>query len=209
MNDYDADFVEPGPPPLLQRGNSRQWRDARNQMRNSVAPLLARNRKDFFSMTVVIIYFTLVNFIPEWSGADRAENCLAGPKLLAFNNYFAWLIMGSWLTIKLLFSLVVWRRASNMRMRGTVEEYLPRLNLIFMIIEVFYYLIAIPVWFYWSFTIWSTYNGSACFQGWNFLDFFNLMLIYLYSFSFAIAAVIVIPCVICCLPSIISNYNRR
>ena len=66
-------------------------------------PMLARNKKDFANAILFIIYMTLVNFIPIWAKSPRDPACVAGPRLLLFNNYYAWIVVGSWLTCKLLF----------------------------------------------------------------------------------------------------------
>ena len=122
---------------------------------------------------------------------------------------FAWVIFGSWLAFKLIFHFVVWNRARTARLTGAVEDYLPRIKTIFAFIEILYYLLAIPVWFFWSMNIWPGFNSAICFEGWIVVDFINIMLIYCYASCFAIAAAILVPCCICCLPCICAMWRER
>jgi len=88
-------------------------------------------------------------------------------------------------------------------MHGTVEEYVGRWTIVFTCIEAFFYMIAIPVWFYWSITIWWDWDSNVCYKGWITLDFVNILILYAYTCCFAIAAAFLVPCAICCAPAII------
>ena len=122
--------------------------------------------------------------------------------MLKFVNYFAWILFGSWFFLKLAFQFVVWNRARTARLNGTVEQYVGRITLVYGAIEGFFYLFAIPTWFYWSMVMWVDFDSTYCFKGWNMLDFLNVMMIYCYAFSFALAAACIVPCLICCFPCI-------
>ena len=91
-------------------------------------------------------------------------------------------------------------------MRGSAEEYVQRWTMVFTGIELFFHMLVIPVWFYWSFTIWTVWDWEVCFKGWITLDFVNILIIYVFTVGFALTAALVVPCIIVCCPCIFCKW---
>jgi len=121
--------------------------------------ILSLNKRDFKTMTIVISYFTLINFLPGLTNATRNNQCETGPKMLNFNNYFAWIVIGSWLVAKIVTSLIVWWKKSADNVNHATFL---KLGVVCAFIEALYFLIIIPVWFFWSLTIWNNYAFGPC-----------------------------------------------
>ena len=85
-----------------------------------------------------------------------------------------------------------------------------------LLIFVIFFNVAVPVWFYWSMTIWPNFDGSACLNGFLLWDFINLLIIYgtvwsvsCISGTSVLGLVLCLPCVLYYLPSYVRRYLQN
>lgn len=162
-----------------------------------MGPLLKKNLIETIATLVFIAYITLCNYLPEMTGKERNPKCLAAQTMSDFVNYYAWIVMGTYCGVKLIWYFII-------KFCYKEDQYLdPSVRmcvmLSFLAIIFVFLMIATPVWFYWSMIIWPKFDSSECFQGFLILDFINLIVIYLAAALFACLASCTVPfCIICC-----------
>jgi len=101
-----------------------------------------------------------------------------------------------WLGQKVVFQFGVWCMASKGNFRGPQLEYLTVVYVGSIIFSLLFLFTLIPAWFFYSFKTWVGFR-SPCLEGLVWLDFANIILIYVFAFLPSIMAVFTLPCLLC------------
>jgi hypothetical protein len=117
-----------------------------------IGPLIRRSKIDTIGNLIFIAYLTFCYFLPDMCGDVPNPKCLASYGLRHSVVYFGWIILLPYCVCKTIWHFVVLKCFNT-------NEYIessPRLLIMmsFALIVFFFFMIATPIWFYWSMVIW-------------------------------------------------------